>query len=337
MKDTANSRIDIAQGWTWVFSRASVTLLAAATLAACGGASSPADKPASQTAAKVNKEEITVHQINSVLAQRRNLSPEQTEAASFQVLQGLVDQELSIQKAAELKLDRDPQVMQRVEAARREIIARAYADKIGEGATQPTAEEVAKYYNDNPGLFKERRVYQLQEVAIEVAPAQQASVREMITAAKNAPALVDKLKAANVKFAGNQATRAAEQLPLSAVAELAKLKEGESLVRDGSKGLTVVYVVGAVSQPVSLDRASKPIEQFLLNDRKRKLIRDDTKALRDAATISYVGKFAQAASAAPASAEEAASAPAITAVADPVIKAASDVDVQSVNKGLGLK
>ena len=40
----------------------------AVTLAACGDKKK--DKPASQTAAKVNKEEITVHQINFVLSQQ---------------------------------------------------------------------------------------------------------------------------------------------------------------------------------------------------------------------------------------------------------------------------
>jgi hypothetical protein len=49
---------------------------------------------------------------------------------------------------------------------------------------------------------------------------------------------------------------------------------------------------------------------------------------------------ADAASAAPkgvVAADEPASAPAIPGVVDPVIKAASDVDIQSINKGLGLK
>ena len=42
-------------------------------LAGCGDKKK--DKPASQTAAKVNKEEITVHQINFVLQQQRCLAP----------------------------------------------------------------------------------------------------------------------------------------------------------------------------------------------------------------------------------------------------------------------
>ena len=45
-------------------------VVAALLLAGCGDKK---DKAASQTAAKVNKEEITVHQINFVLQQQRGL------------------------------------------------------------------------------------------------------------------------------------------------------------------------------------------------------------------------------------------------------------------------
>ena len=66
---------------------------------------------ASPTAVMVNKEEITVQQINHVLQQQRGLKPEQVDAASKQILERLIDQELAVQKAGELKLDRDPRVL----------------------------------------------------------------------------------------------------------------------------------------------------------------------------------------------------------------------------------
>ena len=124
--------------------------LAAVALVGCG---EKKDKAASQTAAKVNKDEITVHQINFVLQQQRGLRPEQAEAAGKQVLERLIDQQLALQKADDLKLDRDPRVVQQLEAAKREVLARAYFEKLSEGAAKPTAEEVEKYYNDKPALF----------------------------------------------------------------------------------------------------------------------------------------------------------------------------------------
>ena len=111
-------------------------LATAVALVGCGDKKK--DAAASQTAAKVNKEEITVHQINYVLSQQRGLAPAQAASASRQVLEGLIDQELAVQKATDQKLDRDPRVVQQLEGARREIISRAYLDKIGQGAPKPT-------------------------------------------------------------------------------------------------------------------------------------------------------------------------------------------------------
>ena len=100
-------------------------MAAVALLAGCGDKK---EKGASQTAAKVNKAEVTVHQINFVLQQQRGLRPEQADAASKQILERLIDQELALQKADDLKIDRDPRVVQQLEAAKREIIARAYLE-----------------------------------------------------------------------------------------------------------------------------------------------------------------------------------------------------------------
>ena len=125
-----------------------VALTLTAALAGCGDKK---DKPATQTAAKVNKEEITVHQINYVLAQQRALPAAQAASASRRSLERLIDQELALQKAADQKLDRDPRVVQQIEAARREIISRAYVEKIGEGAPKPTPAEVQRVLRGAPG------------------------------------------------------------------------------------------------------------------------------------------------------------------------------------------
>jgi EpsD family peptidyl-prolyl cis-trans isomerase len=249
------------------------------------------DKAASQTAARVNKEEITVHQINFVLQQQRGLAPAQAASAGKQVLERLIDQELALQKAQEQKLDRDPRVVQQIEAARREIVARAYFDKIGQGAPKPSADDVKKYYETHPALFKERRIYNLQEMLIDAKPEQVAELRGKLSAAKDVNEFVAYLKANDFKFAANQAVRAAEQLPLGSLDSFAKLKDGQALFNATPTGAQVVVLAGSRSQPVDEERAQRAIEQFLLNDRKRKVIDDDIKALRSAAKIEYMGDF----------------------------------------------
>lgn len=304
-----------------------------ALLTGCGDKSK--EKGASQTAAKVNKEEITIHQINYVLQQQRGLQPEQAEAASRQILERLIDQELAVQKAAELKLDRDPRVVQQMEAARREIIARAYAEKTGEAAAKPTDADIKAYYDAKPALFSARRIYSLQEISIEAKPEQVATLREQLGAAKSINDFVEYLKANGYRFAGNQAVRPAEQLPLNLLDTFAKLRDGQAVLLPSANGAQVVLVAATRSEPVDEARAKPAIEMYLQNDAKRKLVESDLKALRTAAQIEYTGKFAPPAAGAASSATPAAAA----APASPPPSAASEggLSATDISKGMGLK
>jgi hypothetical protein len=54
----------------------------------------------------------------------------------------------------------------------------------------------------------------------------------------------------------------------------------------------VINLAASRPQAVTLQQAMPAIEQFLLNERKRKLIADDLQALRSSAKIEYMGQFA---------------------------------------------
>lgn len=309
--------------------RSSIAMFAislATVISGCSGEEK--SKAASQTAAKVNKDEVTVHQINFILQQRRNLRPEQTEAASQQILDGLIDQQLALQKANDLKVDRDPRVMQQVEASRREIVARAYLEKIGDAAPKPSTEEIKKYYDDKPALFRERRIYSIQEIAIEATPEQQAELRNKLASSKNINEFVEFLKSKEYRFNGNQAVRAAEQLPLNSLESFSKMKDGQAAMVPAASGVQVIVLASSRSQPASEEQARPAIEQFLFNERKRKLITEDMKAVRAAAKIEYVGKFAQAASGAASGAAR---------LVEASASAASGNDTDAIRQGLGLK
>ncbi len=304
-----------------------LTLVAAAALLV--GCGDKKDKAASQTAAKINKDEVTVHQINFLLQQQRGLKPEQADAASRQILERLIDQQVALQKADDLKIDRDPRVVQALEAARRDIVARAYIERVGEAAPKPTPEEIKKYYDEKPALFKERRIYSLQEMMIEAKPEQVPELRERLGAAKNINEFVEFLKSKDFRFAANQAVRAAEQLPLASLDGFARMKDGQAMMVPQPAGVQVVLLAGSRSQPVTEEQARPVIEAYLLNERKRKLAEDDIKALRAAAKIEYVGKFAEAAASAPAAAPAA-----VPAASTP---ASAGLSATDISKGMGLK
>jgi EpsD family peptidyl-prolyl cis-trans isomerase len=187
-------------------------------------------------------------------AQRTGDAPAQAASAESLALERLIEQELALQKASDQKLDRDPRVMQQIEASRREIISRAYVEKIGEGAPKPSPAEVKAYYDKHPALFANRRVYNLQEVDIELAPAQVDAVKAALQAAKTFPAFVEYLKANGFKFQGTEGVRAAEQLPLASLDQFAALKDGQAVFVARPKGARVIHLVASRSQPVNLDR-----------------------------------------------------------------------------------
>lgn len=314
------------------------------------------ENASTQTAARVNKEEITVHQIGAQLSQQA-VKPDQVQEAERQILERLINRELAVQKATDLKLDREPKVVQAIDSARQEIIARAYAEKLGEGAARPTPADIKKYYDEHPVLFSERKVYQLQEFAVEADAKQVEALKAALPPIKTADDLVTYLKANNLKFATSQSVRAAEQLPLPVLPLLARMSEGQSLLNPTPKGAQIVILRGARSQPVDAERAARAIEQFLLNEQKRKLMADDMKALRAAAKIDYRGRFAASAplpadATQPATAADVAASAAATLETKPVnegpganagMNTAADAaappasGIDAINKGLGLK
>ncbi|MFM2052426.1 MAG: peptidyl-prolyl cis-trans isomerase, EpsD family [Pseudomonadota bacterium] len=309
----------------------------AALLAACGGGDGD-KKPASQLAAKVNSGEISVHQVNYVLQRQPGLKPEQAQAVSKRVLEGLIDQELAVQQSVEQKLDRDPRIVSAIEAARRDILARAYADRVAEAAAAPTADEVKAYYDSKPALFAKRRIYGVQEFNIEASAEQKAALQAKIPGLRNGEELANALKGASIRFVARAVTQAPENIPMGYLEQLAKVGEGQWVIVPTPSGLNVAHVVSAKAAPVTEENARKAIEQFLLGERKRKLVGDNIKQLRGSAKIEYVGQFANAA-AAPADAASGVAADVAPTVAPTPAPAASEsLDAGALQKGLsGLK
>jgi EpsD family peptidyl-prolyl cis-trans isomerase len=263
------------------------SLSALALLSACGGE----EKKATQVAAKVNKDEITVHQVNGALPRLNNPSEDQMKAATKQTLERLIDQQLLIQKAEEAKLDRDPQVMTAIENAKREILARAYLERVMGGADKPSAEAVKEFYDQHPELFTERRIYRMQEVALQIKAEDQGPLREALPGMKTMQDVVNFARTNNIPARAGTQVRAAEQLPMEFVSRIYKMKDGEIVAVPSPNGMVIVQIVQSQSQPLDEKQAQPFIEQFLTNQARMKIAQEEVKKLRDAAKIDYVGDF----------------------------------------------
>ena len=296
-------------------------------LTACG--SKDEAKPATQVAVKVDSEEISVFQINQVMSRvnTANMSPEATKTVSSDALEKLIDQQLALNQATETKLHRSPDVVAQLESSRREILARAYLQKIVGGLPKPSPEEVKKYFADNPQLFSQRRVYNIQEIVIPASADVAKDLQGFAASGKPVEEVASWLTAKDIKFGGGAATRTAEQIPLELLAKLYTLKDGQSLVVQSPQNLTFVRIASSKEAPVTEAAALPSIEQFLTNQRANDAVTANMKTLRSNAKITYMGEFAKDASA---------GTPVATA---PVAAASADAKAQSaIDKGVaGLK
>lgn len=282
---------------------ATALLLTAALIAGCGkkdDATKDAakEKTATQVAAKVNNEEITVHQVNNVLARNPKIPPEAAAQAKYEILSRLIDQQLAKQQATEKQLDRKPQVMQAIEAARSEILARAFVDEISAAQPRPTPEEVKQYYAQHPELFSERRIFDLEEIMLLPQEGQAAKVRAQVAKAKSLQEVAKWLSSEGIKFAPNRSVRPAEALPLELLPKLQTMKDGEIRVIEANDRMYVFRVAASKSAPVDEKAASPRIQQFLFNRRSNEAVAAEMKRLKEAANIEYVGEFTGGAEAA---------------------------------------
>ena len=264
-----------------------------AVLVGTGCNNKPDAKVATQVAAKVNGDEITVHQINQVLASSPSgrLEPETITSRRNEILNTLIDQQLAKQQAMARKLDRSPTVMETMEAARNQILARAYLEQIAKSQPDPTSEEVKKYYDENPELFAQRRVFSLEEIVVEAQEELATPLRHQVQKVHSMKEIAAWLTARGAKFNANRGVRAAEQIPLEILPKLQEMKDGEIQILEAPPRLHILRLVASQAMPVDEATANASIQRFLRNQRSNEAIAQEMKQLKDRAKIDYVGEF----------------------------------------------
>lgn len=314
------------------FSLLVTALSIALPLVGCGD--KPEAKAATQVAAKVNGAEISVHQINTVLAKATGVTNENAPRARKEVLDRLIDQQIAVEQAVAKKLDRNPEVLLNIEAAKRDILARSYLEQIAAAQPKASDEEVKRYYDEHPDLFSKRRVYNIQELAIAKNGTPLDDLKPLVSAGKSLEEIAGWLKSKAIPARGSAGVRPAEQLPLELLPKLAQMKDGQTALIDGPQQAYVMRIAASQLVPVDEATAKPRIQQFLQTQRNNKAIAEEMKKLKDAAKIEFVGDFATAATAATA---PAAQAPAAAAPA-PTLASTDKAASNAIEKGVaGLK
>jgi EpsD family peptidyl-prolyl cis-trans isomerase len=314
-----------------------LALLPLVLLTACG------DKKGShaetQVAAKVNGDEISVHQINFAISRLGPVQKGKEVEGGKQVLKELVDQQVLVQQAIEKKLDRNPNVLQAIEAAKRQILAQAFLEEVLQKLVKPTDAEIHDYYVKEPDLFASRRIYRFSEITIPGGTAQIDKIKQLLTGAKTLEQFAERLRTENITFKAVTAVKAAEELPMALLPKFSKMTDGEVAIIPTRDSLNVLQLQDSKNQPLTEQQAKPVIENFLLGQKRNALLEVEMKKLRDAAKIEYLGAYADTGKAgqSPAAAQSTAPQPAVgVTVAAPEVKPGEPAPAKDnhVEKGL---
>jgi EpsD family peptidyl-prolyl cis-trans isomerase len=261
-------------------------------LSGCGDDESK-KKPLTQVAAKVDGEEISIHQVNSIMS-REGMPAQGTPEISQQILERLIDQQVLVNRAIEAKLDRDPNVLLKIDMARREILGQAYLEKQLTGLSKPTAGDIRKYYVDNPYLFSDRKIYDVQEIRMQATPAIKGDLEQMASEQKSFDEMVKYVASRGVQYRVLEAVRPAEQIPMNLLPSLAKLGDKETGFFDNKDSYSLVHIRSSKKVPITEAKAQPVIESFLITQKKQKVVGEEVKRIRTASKVEYLGSFAEA-------------------------------------------
>ncbi|HTP64816.1 MAG TPA: peptidyl-prolyl cis-trans isomerase [Geobacteraceae bacterium] len=132
----------------------------------------------SQVLARVGDREITTAYFDRQLA---NL-PESVQKLSLHgegkkaILEGFVNREILYTEALKKKIDKDPELVKKFEDMKKELIINAYLQNQIMGKIKVEDKEVADFYNNNPGEFRNREEIRISQIVVP----DEATAREML-------------------------------------------------------------------------------------------------------------------------------------------------------------
>ncbi len=236
-----------------------------------------------QVLARVNGDEISVHQVNFALqySRQRNAAPN----ASQLILENMISRQLAVQEAVSLGLDRNPDVMMRLEEARLEALASAYAAEISRQLLPIHDGEVETFYQDNPALFAKRRIYRLREITVPVGDEAYKAIKEELSKAPPSNKTLAWMRRQTSGLTEQTVMRPSNDLPVDIAKRLMSVDTGGWQLFESPIGLLLYEVQSFETSPVSLTDATPRIRENLNREAERKLFSKTIAQLREKAKI----------------------------------------------------
>ncbi len=276
--------------------RFGLCLIALSGLAACSRSGEGPSGGSTQIAAQVNDKEISIHQVQARIESQPGLTQQLGDKVYDRVLDNLIEQELAAQAARSAGLEQSPKVVQAIELAKREVLARAYQDQLAAKAVFPDEHAISSYFDEHPELFSQRKQYQLQESLLSVPSEQVDALKARVEGLSSVAELNTLVTQSGLTHSVPTGTHWAETLPMDVLPQLASRKVGQSVVIGRSDGLLVLTVLRTELSPRSLAQVRDVIRDALHSQNRKDALRKGMESLRQQAKIRKVSSPASTAS-----------------------------------------
>lgn len=265
-----------------------------AFLSGCGGgAETEESKSNTQVVAKVNGVEVTVHQLNQLLARVRVPEGEfSREEIEKRALDSLIERELVLQAAKGVKLDREPAVLSALEEAKDKVLIERYVQRTLESVSKPTDEKIQQFYDNFPELFADRKMYVFTKLAISADGEQVDQMIEQVKQGSSIDQIVAQLKQLDIEYKRMSEAKGEGGIAGPILHFLSALQAGDIGYLKMTDGLLVVELHNVLDQSVSLEEAKGAIAKQLLLEERKKASKKLVDSLKETAEVEYVGKFA---------------------------------------------
>ena len=246
-------------------------------------------KPFSLIGAQSGGETVSAARVKNNQAQNESVMRAPSARPALPAPVRAADQELLAQEALQGRLDRDAQVAQAIEGARRQILAQAYVERTVPSAPRASPREIGKFYAENPALFRQRRLYRVLELVVVVAPAQLGALQGEVARAKDLAEVVRWLDFRKLSFEATMSSRTAEQIPMNILQRLFVMHDGQIAMFPTALGASVLRLEQVTEAPLSEKQAGAAIAKYLFNRRRLELVQVAVAKLREKAKLDRDG------------------------------------------------
>ena len=268
---------DLSASPSWVSGLA--LTLACSALAACSSNTN------SQDIAKGKDFSVSSGELNQAL--RKAPTGPQAAAAMLRrkVLETLIEETLLSKAAVTDGLDRDPRVLEDLEAAKRAILAQAYAVRLTAQVRAPSDEDVKTFYNSHPEAFAHRTSVDMDEVAFSGPPQIAGKYAKLFDKGLSINDVKAKAATEGVGVTAGHVVTTSEKLPTTFAQKISEIPAGTNVIFPVAEGVIYARIKQVTAAPLTLEQATPMIRSGIQIMRKDELLKNDLQRLRGKANI----------------------------------------------------